>query len=117
MRIHLICPVRNATEEQQREIDEYAIKLENEGHIVHNPKYAVDQNDPSGWNICMAHLKSMEISDRVDVFWDPTSYGSHFDLGMVFALRLPVKIVKMYDERKNEKSYSNVLYQMKLINK
>jgi len=112
MRIHLICPVRNAKEDIQKEIDEYALKLENEGHTVHNPKYAVDQDDPTGWNICLSHLKSMEISDRIDVFWDSNSFGSHFDLGMVFALRIPVKIVKIYNGDVNVKSYTKVLAEM-----
>lgn len=112
MRIHLICPVRNITEEQQREIDEYAIKLENEGHTVHNPKYAVNQDDPTGWNICMGHLESMETSDRVDIFWDISSKGSHFDLGMAFALRIPVKLVKLMQDDPEGKSYAKVIQEM-----
>jgi nucleoside 2-deoxyribosyltransferase len=112
MRIHLICPVRNITEEQQKEIDEYARNLEKEGHIVHNPKYAVNQDDPTGWNICMGHLMSMEKSDRVDIFWDKNSKGSHFDFGMAFALKIPVKLVKIYGEDGPEKSYTKVIQQM-----
>lgn len=112
MRIHLICPVRGVSEEQQREIDEYVLSLENEGHEVHNPKYAVDQNDETGWNICEGHYNSMIKSDRIDIFWDIDSKGSHFDLGMAFALGMPVKLVKLYKEDAAGKSYVKVIKEM-----
>lgn len=109
MKIHLICPVRNVTEEQQKEIDDYCASLETEGHTVHNPKYAVDQNDETGYNICIGHLRSMSEACRVDVFWDVTSKGSHFDLGMAFALEKEVKLVKIYQPDNEGKSYVKVM--------
>lgn len=112
MRIHLICPVRLATKEQQKEIDEYAHQLEIEGHTVHNPKYAVNQEDPTGWNICNEHYLSMTKSDRVDIFWDNNSKGSHFDLGMAFAIGIPVKVIKVYNSDTKEKSYTKVMYEI-----
>jgi hypothetical protein len=112
MKIHIICPVRNVTEEQQNEIDNYVIQLENEGHWVHNPKYAVDQDDETGWNICEGHFDSMKYSDRIDIFWDVNSKGSHFDLGMAFALQIPVKIVKVYQPDTEGKSYVKVMKEM-----
>jgi hypothetical protein len=112
MKIHLICPVRNVTEEQQKEIDDYAHQLEGEGHEVHNPKYAVDQDDTTGFNICLGHLQSMMMADRVDVFWDINSKGSHFDLGMAFALNKPVKLVKIYQPDNEGKSYVKVMQEM-----
>ena len=112
MRIHLICPVRNVSEEQQKEIDEYVYNLESEGHKVHNPKYAVDQDDPTGWNICEEHYNSMMRSDRIDIFWDVNSKGSHFDLGMAFALAIPIKIVKLYQPDTEGKSYVKVMKEM-----
>lgn len=112
MKIHFICPVRNVTEEQQNEIDGYAGKLQLEGHRVHNPKYSVDQTDETGFYICESHLASMSQADRVDVFWDVTSKGSHFDLGMAFALHVPVKVVKVYGPDTEGKSYLKVLQEM-----
>lgn len=116
MKIHLICPVRNVTEEQQNEIDAYVAQLEKEGHTVHNPKYAVNQDDETGYNICDGHYYSMQMSDRVDVFWDSNSKGSHFDLGMAFALGMPIKVVKLYQPDSEGKSYVKVMYEMEKMN-
>ena len=112
MKIHLICPVRGVTKEQQQEIDEYVAQLEKEGHTVHNPKYAVDQDDETGFNICEGHYQSMIVADRVDIFWDVNSKGSHFDLGMAFAIGMPVKVVKLYTPDTEGKSYVKVMYEM-----
>jgi nucleoside 2-deoxyribosyltransferase len=115
MNVYLICPVRNVTQDQQNEIDDYAKSLEDEGCCVHNPKYAVDQADDTGWNICEGHLAAMKSSDRVDVFWDVTSKGSHFDLGMAFALRKDVRLVREYQPDTEGKSYVKVMQRMDLV--
>lgn len=109
MKIHLICPVRGVTDEQQEEIDTYVEALRLEGHTVHNPKYAVDQNDETGFGICAGHLNSMLTANRIDVFWDVNSKGSHFDLGMAFALNKAIKVVKTYQPDNEGKSYLKVM--------
>ena len=109
MKIFIICPVRNVTEGQQKEIDEYVEKLESEGHEVHYPPRDVDQSDPVGYDICSAHRKAMEESDRVDIFWDSKSTGSHFDLGQAFALGVPWKLVKTYQEDTEGKSFEKMI--------
>lgn len=111
MNVYIICPVRNVTESQQEEIDDYVKELENQGHVVHNPKYAVNQEDETGYGICDCHRNFMEKADRVDVFWDVTSKGSHFDLGMAFVLRKTIKIVKLYHDDNDGKSYVKVMQQ------
>lgn len=113
MKVHLICPVRNVTEEQQKEIDDYCKSLEIDGHIVHNPKYAVDQDDETGFNICQGHLDSMKNCDIVSVFWDVNSKGSHFDLGMAFALGKKINLIKIYQPDNDGKSYVKVMKLMK----
>lgn len=115
MKIHLICPVRNVTDEQQKEIDDYVKSLEAKGHEVHNPKYAVDQDDETGYNICQGHLISMKSAHRVDVFWDVNSKGSHFDLGMAFAMYKPIKLVKTYQPDNEGKSYVKVMKEIEKI--
>jgi hypothetical protein len=115
MRIHLICPVRGVTDEQQKEIDDYAAALEAEGHKVHNPKYAVDQDDATGYNICKGHMDSMETANRVDIFWDVNSKGSHFDLGMAFAMNKAIKLVKTYTPDNEGKSYVKVMLEMQKV--
>jgi len=111
-RIHIICPVRGVTEEQQREIDEFTKAEEENGNIVHNPKRDVDQSDPTGYNICIAHLKSMKEADEVVIFYSADSMGSHFDLGISFALSKRLKLVKVNGKVPEGKGYIKVIYEV-----
>lgn len=56
MKIYIICPVRNADDATKCRIRNYAKSLETQGPMKSN------------------------------VFWDADSRGSHFDLGMAYAL-------------------------------
>jgi len=106
MKIYIICPVRNVTPEQKKEIDDYVANLEKEGHTVHYPPRDVNQNDETGWNILAQHRAIMKTCNRVDVFWDKTSMGSHFDLGMAFMMeQMPIKLVKKYQDDTPGKSF------------
>ena len=110
MKIYIICPVRNITAEQKKEIDDYVANLEAEGHIVHYPPRDVNQNDETGWNICAQHRAVMKTCDRIDIFWDKTSTGSHFDLGMAFMMeQMPIKLVKKYQDDTAGKSYVKMM--------
>lgn len=85
-RVYLICPVRRCTPEVLAEMDAYVADLEARGYEVHYPPRDVDQrNDDGGVRICMEHREAMLGADEVHVWWDPTSYGCHFDLGMAYA--------------------------------
>lgn len=118
-RIHIICPVRGMTPEQKHEMEEYVMLLRSEGNRVHYPPDSVDQTDPIGYNICLRHIDSMDQSDEVHLFWDINSYGSHFDLGMFFALSFieqltgkngpKLVLVKLFQEDMFNKSYVKVI--------
>lgn len=124
-RIYLICPVRQCTPEQKKEIDQYVEALETQGHWVHYPPRDVDQtNDDGGLRICREHRTAMLTCNEVHVWWDPRSTGSHFDLGMAFMLQeilLILRILGISQERslrivsaneipdEVEKSFSSVL--------
>lgn len=112
MKIYIICPVRNATEEQKKEIDDYVDLLEEDEHIVHYPPRDVNQNDPTGLGIVNAHKTAMENCDRVDIFWDKTSNGSHCDLGMAIMSNKELKLVRAYQEDNAGKSYVKVIKQL-----
>lgn len=119
MKIYLICPVRNASKEQVDGMRAYVYRVEAEGHEVHWPQRDVDQrNDDGGVRICYEHRAAMHECDRVDIWWDPFSTGSHFDLGMAFMLSLcrvadgmpPVQFVSANGvEKVPDKSFQNVL--------
>jgi len=103
---YIICSVRNGT---PLEVSEFVGRLEEQGWEVHFPPRDVNQEDPSGYAICTSHRAALERSDCVYVFWDVNSKGSHFDLGMAFALRKKVVLVRSYSLDCLEKSYEKVL--------
>jgi len=84
--IYIICSVRNAKPERLAHIRDYAKHLRENGHRVHFPPDDAPQEDPTGAMICEVHLAAMHEADEVHVFWDVESFGSHFDLGMAYAL-------------------------------
>ncbi len=88
--IYLIMPVRNADVNQHAACKAYCDTLESQGHIVHFPPRDAPQEDPTGARICDVHRAAMERADEVHVLWDVESKGSHFDLGMAYALRKPI---------------------------
>lgn len=84
--IYIICAVRNASPSRVAEIRAYAEEKRAEGHRVHFPPDDAPQGDSTGKAICQTHLAAMREADEVHVFWDVRSSGSHFDLGMAYAL-------------------------------
>jgi nucleoside 2-deoxyribosyltransferase len=115
MKIYVITSVRNATEEQKEFADNYVAGLEELGHEVHYPPRDVNQDDESGINICEAHRAAMIECDIVDVIWDPSSTGSHFDLGMAYVLQelkgIQIRCVNKL-QRTPHKSYTNFLLEL-----
>lgn len=109
MKTYIICAVRNATPERVSAIRAYAEKQRALGHGVHFPPDDAPQEDPTGLAICETHLAAMKSSDEVRVFWDVKSSGSHFDLGMAYALGKPIVPVAVEQPDGPEKSYWKVI--------
>lgn len=109
MNIYIICAVRNATSARVAELRAYAEAKRAEGHRVHFPPDDAPQEDPTGEAICRTHFAAMKSADEVHVFWDVKSSGSHFDLGMAYALG--IRIVPVHCETPDgpEKSYWKVM--------
>jgi hypothetical protein len=102
MNIYLICPVRNGTPD---DVEKYVRIREADGDFVHFPPRDVNQDDPTGARICAEHRSAMGWCDECHVFWDKTSRGSHFDLGMAYALGKPIVLIRAYQEDGEGKSY------------
>ena len=116
MKVYLVCPVRNSSEEQRRHAQDYVSQLEKQGIVVHFPPRDSDQReDGIGLRVNESNRSAILSSDESHVIWDSTSYGSHFDLGMVFMLRamrnVPIKLVNE-PQRTEGKSYSNILLEL-----
>lgn len=113
MRIYLICPVRRADPAAGALMESRVRDLEAAGHRVHFPPRDVDQDDPTGEAICAAHHAAMREADEVHVFWDETSSGSHFDLGMAYALGKKVVLAHIFREDGPGKSFVKVMRGMR----
>jgi nucleoside 2-deoxyribosyltransferase len=109
VKVYLICPVRNCPAEVLASISEYVKEQELFGHKIHWPHRDVSQSDPTGSAICATHLAAMRNADEVHVIWDVESKGSHFDLGMAYALNKRVVAVKTVRPDTDGKSYWKVM--------
>jgi hypothetical protein len=59
--------------------------LEDNGAEVHLPHRDTDQ-EQSGLEICMQNAMAINLSNEVHVFYNKDSQGTHFDMGVAFAL-------------------------------
>ena len=94
--IFLICPVRNVTEKQKKQMMNYIDQLELGGAKVYYPTRdnPYEDTDAVGYQICKENTNAIKNSKEVHIFWDKDSQGSLFDLGSAFALDKKLRIVK-----------------------
>ena len=97
-KIFLICPVRNATYEQRKWIEDFVKEKYNDGYIIHAPHLHTRQMDLfGGYAICMQNAYAVASSQEVDIYYDQSSTGSVFDLGVAYALHKPLRILNKDD--------------------
>lgn len=104
MKIFLICPIRD---KDQEENEHFTKLLEDQGHEVYYPARDTNQFGLE-LEICNANYNAMVEADIVAIVYDRESKGSHFDLGMAFALG---KTVRYFDvgNRQSMKCFENFL--------
>jgi nucleoside 2-deoxyribosyltransferase len=93
MKVFVICTVRIATPEYRIKLEEYVRNLEEQGHIVHLPHRDTNQ-EASGLSICLQNYCAILSADEVHIFFNPESTGTHFDLGVAFALNKRIKVIE-----------------------
>ncbi len=113
--IYVISSVRGATPNLRHRLEQYAAKLKREGHRVYVPHRDTDQK-MSTLEINQRNRDVISRVDEVHVFYSSESQGSHFDLGVAFALDKPIIVIE------NEpygygKSYARMLDELKAIQK
>ncbi|MBW3544056.1 MAG: nucleoside 2-deoxyribosyltransferase [Bacteroidetes bacterium] len=74
-------------------MEEYVARLEQEGHQVHLPHRDTDQSG-RGYQINLANMEAIKKADEVHIFYSPLSQGTHFDMGVSFALGKKIRIVE-----------------------
>lgn len=93
MNIYILCAVRGKTDDHRKSLEDYVSTLENEGHNVHLPHRDTNQNGIE-FEICKQNKEAIKWADEIHIFYEPESKGSHFDLGMVFMIEKPIKIIE-----------------------
>lgn len=95
----MICPVRVRTPEQDEYLQDYVRRLEScdggEGVECYFPgrDTAIAEESANVTAITALNQHHMDIASEVHVFYDPTSSGSVFDLGMAWAMGKPIRLV------------------------
>ena len=93
-KIFLICPVRRATPEQKKWIEDFTARKEQEGYKIHAPHIHTRQVDMlRGYAICRQNEEAVATSEEIDLYYDQSSTGSVFDLGAAYALHKPLRLL------------------------
>lgn len=116
-KVFFISPVARATGELRTELEAYVQNLEANGHEIHLPHRDTEQKDPTGgYNVCKTNVRAIMNCDEVHIWYDETSGGSKFDIGVTFTLVVMMgynKKIKIVNDDKvtceNEKSFLKVL--------
>jgi hypothetical protein len=94
VKIFLISPVARITDVERAEIEKYVAGLESKGCRVHLPIRDTNQVDETGGHrICEDNLRAIVDANEVHIWYNETSGGSKFDMGMVFVLMRMEEIV------------------------
>jgi nucleoside 2-deoxyribosyltransferase len=93
LNIFIICSVRGTSDEYRKRLEHYVKTLEDIGHNVHLPHRDTNQNN-SGFNICKENSNAIFNSDEIHIFYNSESQGTHFDMGVSFALNKKIVIVE-----------------------
>lgn len=107
MKVFIICTVRTATPDYRDKLEAYVKSLEQAGHEVHLPHRNTNQSQ-TGYGICTENKSAIAAADEVHVFYSPESQGTHFDMGVSFALGKKIVVVES-PEPTLGKSYQNML--------
>ncbi|MCH7759218.1 hypothetical protein IID20_02590 [Patescibacteria group bacterium] len=118
MKIYIICPVRNRTKQEEKEINAYVADLEEQGNEVREPSRDTVQEDEIGLRITEEHEEDIIWADQVHVWWNPSSEGSCWDVAQTLMAQefMPDKKIIWVNQEPDLKEYINK-YQQVVINK
>jgi len=96
--VFIICEVRTADDVTRKKFEAYKHSLEAQGYRIHLPH--VDTNQQvSVYEICLQNMRAILEAEEIHIFFSPTSFGSHFDMGVAFLAYYldPNKIIKVIE--------------------
>ena len=109
-KIFLICPVRNANENQRKWIEAYVSEKNSEGYFIHAPHLHTRQIDLfGGYAICKQNAEAVASSSLVAIYYDKESTGSVFDLGVAYALNKPILLLNEKEIEFNDNEFTDNL--------
>jgi nucleoside 2-deoxyribosyltransferase len=106
-KVFIICTVRGATKDYIVKLENYVHDLEESGVEVHLPHRDTNQK-AKGYEICHENAVAIAQANEVHIFYNGTSQGTHFDMGVAFALGKKLVIVEN-EEFGEGKSYPRML--------
>ncbi|NLV90133.1 MAG: hypothetical protein GX032_01510 [Tenericutes bacterium] len=93
-KLFLICPVKDANKEQLEKMRKYLKQKRDEGYLTHFPHDDTNQVDSlGGYNICKENGNAIGSSSEVHIYYEPSSRGSAFDLGMAYYMKKSLHII------------------------
>lgn len=105
--VFVICTVRGASDEYKEKLENYVLSLEDKGFGVHLPHRDTNQK-ATGYDICLENSTAIATSNEVHIFYNPDSQGTHFDMGVAFALGKKIVVVENVEYGEG-KSYPRML--------
>lgn len=109
-KIFLICPVRNATKNQKKWIENFVKEKYVVGYIIHAPHLHTVQSDLfGGYAICKQNAEAVATSEEIDIYYDQSSTGSVFDLGVAYALNKPLVLLNKEEIIFNDNDFTDLL--------
>ena len=106
-KVFIICTVRGASEEYVKKLEAYVTDLESQGIEVHLPHRDTNQT-ATGFEICTENMQAIAKANEVHIFYNSKSQGTHFDMGVAFAMGKRIVIVEN-EEFGPGKSYPRML--------
>ena len=92
-KVFIICTIRSASEDYIKKLENYVSKLESEGIVVYAPHRDTNQM-ALGYEICTQNMEAIKEADEVHILYNSKSQGTHFDMGVAFALNKKIVIVE-----------------------
>ncbi len=106
-KVFIICTIRSATQEYLNKLEAYVSDLESNGIKVYAPHRDTNQM-VLGYEICKQNMQGIIDADEVHIFYNSKSQGTHFDMGVAFALNKKIVIIEN-EELIEGKSFQRML--------
>lgn len=92
--IFVICSVRDADDKYRAKLENYVRNIEEDTQFcVHLPHRDTNQ-EATSIEICKQNYNAIKDAYAVSVFYNSKSQGTHFDLGVAFALGKEIRIIE-----------------------